>query len=219
MPVLPTLLALWGLVLLLSSLSGRLDLLLHSAFHGLVGAAGVVLLALAALLVCRRRRLQRTPTPLAWMLTGAVGVAVLLLPPDPSFSVLASGRPQGLPEPPKLAFTLPPEQRSLTDWVRLLRHRPDPALYEGQTVRISGFVLPQPQGAPLLARLQVRCCLADATPIGLPVAWPADLRPRPNQWLALEGTMTTALVDGELTSVVQPRRIRPIARPCRPLEP
>lgn len=219
MPLLPTLLTLWGLVLLLSSLSGRLDLLLHAAFHWLVGAAGVVLIALALVQVWQRRQLPAGRVPRSWMLTALVGVAVLLLPPDPSFTVLASGRPQGLPEPPKLAFILPPEQRSLSEWVRLLRSRPDPALYDGQAVRISGFVLPQPEGPPLLARLQVRCCLADATPMGLPVAWPAGFRPKPNQWLALEGRMTTASIGGEPTTLVRPDRIRPIARPRRPLEP
>ncbi|MEB3271255.1 MAG: TIGR03943 family protein [Synechococcus sp.] len=221
MPLLPVLLFLWGLVLLLSSLSGRLDLLLHAVFHGLVALAGVALiaLALALALLSARSRLPRLRPALTWKLTGLVAVAVLLLPPDPSFSVLASGRPQGLPEPPPLAFLLPPEQRSLSEWVRLLRTYPDPALYNGQAVRISGFVLPQPQGPALLARLQVRCCLADATPMGLPVAWPAGLQPRANQWLAIEGQMTTAPVDGEMSSVVQPRRIRAIARPRRPLEP
>lgn len=219
MPLLPALLVLWGLVLLLSSLSGRLDLLLHGAFHALVGGAGVALIVLALALLRCRGRLLRTRLSLPWMLTSLVALAVLLLPPDPSFTVLASGRPQGLPEPPKLAFILPPEQRSLSEWVRLLRSRPDPALYHGQAVRISGFVLPQPEGPPQLARLQVRCCLADATPMGLPVAWPEGMRPRPNQWLAIDGRMTTALVDGEPASVVQPQRIRPIPRPRRPLEP
>lgn len=213
------LLALWGLVLLVSSLSGRLDLLLHGAFHGLVGAAGAVLLGLAALLVMRRRRLPPQPIPRAWLLTAPVALAVLLIAPDPSFTVLASGRPQGLPDPPKLAFVLPPEQRSLSEWVRLLRSHPDPALYSGQRLRVSGFVLPQPEGAPLLARLQVRCCLADATPVGLPVAWPAQFTPRANQWLAIEGRMGTVLRNGELRSQIQPHRIRPIPRPQRPLEP
>lgn len=214
----PALLALWGLVLLFSSLSGRLDLLLHPAFHALVAVAGVSLLLLAGMVLLRGdgegRRL-----PLPWLLSGLMGVLVLALPPDPSFTVLAMNRPAGLPDPPRLAFILPPEQRSLSEWVRLLRSRPDPALYNGQAVRISGFVLPVPGGQPLLARLQVRCCLADATPMGLPVAWPADFRPRPNAWLAIEGRMGTTSLAGESTSVVLPATIRPIARPRRPLEP
>ena len=212
------LLALWGLVLLYSSLSGRLDLLLHPAFHGLVAAAGLALLALA-LVVLLRGDARRGRVPLPWLLSGVLGVLVLALPPDPSFTVLASNRPAGLPDPPRLAFILPPEQRSLSEWVRLLRSRPDPALYNGQAVRISGFVLPVPGGQPLLARLQVRCCLADATPMGLPVAWPADFRPEANAWLAIEGRMGTTSLEGESTSVVLPATIRPIPRPRRPLEP
>lgn len=67
---------------------------------------------------------------------------------------------------------LPPAQRSLTDWVRLLRSEPDPRLYAGDPVRISGFVLPIEGEEPHLARLLVRCCLVDAVPVGLPVRWP-----------------------------------------------
>ena len=114
---------------------------------------------------------------------------MLVIPPKPSFSDLASNRPQGLPEPQELAFVLPPEQRSLTEWVRLLRSQPDPQLVDGNPVNISGFVWRQPEGPPLIARLTVRCCLADATPAGLPVAWPADAEPKANQWLAIQGTM------------------------------
>lgn len=213
------LLALWGLLLLLSSLSGRLDLLLHRAFHPLVAAAGAALLALALLLPRRWRGERGTPLPWTWLASALVAGAVLLLPPDPSFSVLVSGRSQGLGDPPKLAFLLPPEQRSLSEWVRLLRSRPDPTLYAGQPVRVSGFVLPQPEAPPQLARLQVRCCLADATPIGLAVRWPVSRRPRANQWLAIEGRMGIDTVQGEPRSVLIPRRIRPIPRPQRPLEP
>ncbi|MFM9088381.1 MAG: TIGR03943 family putative permease subunit, partial [Cyanobium sp.] len=120
---------------------------------------------------------------------------------------------------PRLAFILPPEQRSHREGVRRRRSRPDPALYDGQAVRNSGFVVPQPEGPPLLARLQVRCCLADATPMGLVVAWPAGFQPRANQWLSIEGRMITGQRGGETISVVQPQRIRPISRPLRPLEP
>jgi len=211
----PALLALWGLVLLYSSLSGRLDLLLHPAFHGLVAAAGLALLALA-LVVLLRGDARRGRVPLPWLLSGVLGVLVLALPPDPSFTVLASNRPAGLPDPPRLAFILPPEQRSLSEWVRLLRSRPDPALYNGQAVRISGFVLPVPGQQPQIARLLVRCCLADATPVGLPVRWPAGgPAPRADQWLAIEGRMAA---EGQRLVVV-PQRIRPIPRPARPLEP
>ena len=212
------LLILWGWMVIWSVLSGRLDLLLRGVFHSLVGASGAVLLAAGLLLVIRHRR-RREATRWPWLISAALGCLVLLIPPNPSFSDLASNRPQGLPEPTELAFVLPPEQRSLTEWVRLLRSQPDPQLVDGNPVNISGFVWRQPEGPPLIARLTVRCCLADATPAGLAVAWPKDAEPKANQWLVIQGRMTVAQRNGEPTAVVVPTVIKPIPRPERPLEP
>ena len=213
----PLALALWGAVLLVSTLSGRLDLLLRGVFHPLVGLSGVVLLAIAlqqALQGRRERRWNRS-----WALSSLLAIAVLALPPNPSFSDLASNRNSDLGSDVELDFLLPPGQRSLTDWVRLLRSQPDPQLYQGDPVRISGFVLTQPNGPPQLGRLLVRCCLADATPIGLSVRWPPGFTPKPDQWLAIEGAMGVDSVAGQQRNVVLPARIRPIPRPARPLEP
>jgi uncharacterized repeat protein (TIGR03943 family) len=216
-------LALWAVVLLRSSVDGRLDLLLRASFHPLVLIAGLVLLGLALLqgvLGWRHRELgdragQHRDRRTAWI-TAGLAVLLLALPPVPSFADLAQQRPGDDSTTDALSFTLPPSQRSLTDWVRLLRSQPDPALFNGDPVRISGFVLPVPGEAPRLARLLVRCCLADATPVGLPVRWPASAPPpRADQWLAIEGQM--AMDDQEL--VVVPRQIRVIPRPARPLEP
>ena len=212
------LLILWGWMVLWSVLSGRLDLLLRGIFHSLVGASGLALLLAGVLLIIRNRR-QRDMYRLPWLVSGVVAGMVLLLPPNPSFSDLANNRPQGLPEPPELAFVLPPEQRSLTEWVRLLRSQPDPDLVAGNPLNISGFVWSQPNGPPLIARLTVRCCLADATPSGLPVAWPADAEPKANQWLSIQGTMAAETRNGERVAVVVPTTIKPIPRPKRPLEP
>ncbi|GDX72259.1 hypothetical protein LBMAG39_06920 [Cyanobium sp.] len=210
-------LALWGAVLLGSSLSGRLELLLRGVFHPLVGFSGVLLLGLGLQQMLQRG--QGPATKRSWLLAAALAVAVLLIPPNPSFSDLASNRSSDLGAELELDFQLPPGQRSLTDWVRLLRSQPDPQLYAGDPVRISGFVLPQAGDRPQLGRLLVRCCLADATPIGLPVRWPAGYQPRPDQWLALEGRMGVERHNGTPRSVVLVERLRPIPRPARPLEP
>ena len=215
-----TLLLVWGITLLWSFHSGRLDLLLRGVFHGLVGITGLLMLMLGvALLLKRGQEQERWRWRWPWLLSGLMGVLILILPPSPSFSDLASNRPQGLPEPPDLAFVLPPEQRSLTEWVRLLRSQPDPDLVTGNPVRISGFVWRQPQGPPLIARLTVRCCLADATPAGLAVEWPAWFTPTTNQWLAINGTLTVQSRDERRIPVVVPSSITPIERPERPLEP
>ena len=212
------LLILWGWTVTWSVTTGRVDLLLRGVFHSLVGASGVALLISGVILLIRNKR-QRERIPWPWLISGGLALLVLTVPPNPSFSDLASSRPQGLPEPPELAFVLPPEQRNLTEWVRLLRSQPDPDLVDGNPVRISGFVWNQGDGAPLIARLTVRCCLADATPAGLPVAWPQDAEPKANQWLAIEGNIAVETRDGKRQAVVVPKTIRAIERPERPLEP
>ena len=153
------------------------------------------------------------------MLSSLLAIAVLVVPPNPSFSDLASNRSSELAQEAELDFLLPPAQRSLTDWVRLLRSQPDPELYQGDAVRISGFVLAQGDAPAQLGRLLVRCCLADATPIGLPVRWPTGYQPQADQWLAIEGEMGVERVGGQQRSVVLVERLRPIPRPARPLEP
>ena len=142
-----------------------------------------------------------------------MAVAILVVPPAPSFSDLAASRPDSLPEAPQLSFFLPPEQRTLTEWVRLLRSQPDPELHAGDPVRISGFVLKRPGELPQLARLTVRCCLADATPAGIPILWPEDANPEADQWLEIEGTLIVQERDGVPVNVVKPTSIEAIARP------
>ena len=218
------LLMLWGWTVLWSWGSGRLDLLLRNVFHGLVGTAGLAMLATGLLMLFKRRprrERRRWNDVRRWrdLASASMAVMILVLPPEPSFSDLASNRPEGLPQAPELAFVLPPEQRTLTEWVRVLRSQADPNLVNGNPVNISGFVWRQPDGPPLLARLTVRCCLADATPAGLPVAWPENNEPEPDAWLAIRGHMEVRMHQGEATAVVVPDTINPIPRPQRPLEP
>ena len=215
----PFVLGLWGAVLLQAWGSGRLNLLLQADFHWLVLVSGLLLLALAGLAArfAPRRRSGRTPA-LVMLLAAPL---MLLIPPRPSFSTLAANRSSGAleGESETLTFLSPPEQRSLTDWVRLLRSQPDPELYRGDPVRISGFVMPTPQAAPVLARLTVRCCLADATPVGIPVIWPAGASLKADEWLAVNGEMGVERVGGVLRSVVIANTVQPIAKPKRPFEP
>jgi uncharacterized repeat protein (TIGR03943 family) len=217
-------LGLWAAVLLRSNLDGRLDLLLRAAFHPLVLLAGLALLIIALLqlvLGWKQRSVAAEQAGLRRdrrqaLLSGAIAVLLLAFPPAPSFADLARQRPADDTSADSLSFVLPPAQRSLTDWVRLLRQQPDPQLHAGDPVRISGFVLPVPGQPPQLARLLVRCCLADATPVGLPVRWRNGAPPpAADTWLAIEGRMQA---EGDHLVVV-PERIRQIPRPARPLEP
>ena len=173
-------------------------------------------------LPARSRRLNPAERRDGWtaLATALLAALLLALPPNPSFADLAAQRPPDEGSAGELSFVLPPAQRSLTDWVRLLRSQPDPALFDGDPVRISGFVLPMPNQPPQLARLLVRCCLADATPVGLPVRWPAGgPPPEADQWLAIEGRMALEPGPSGASLVVVPSTVRSIARPRYPLEP
>ncbi|MEB3234134.1 MAG: TIGR03943 family protein [Cyanobacteriota bacterium] len=214
-------------MLLRAGSDGRLALLLRSVFHPLVSLAGLVLLVWAmALVLPQHNRPMEPPGPRLWrssVISALIALLLITLPPNPSFADLAQRRPGDDSTPSELSFVLPPAQRSLTDWVRLLRSQNDPRLYAGDPVRISGFVLPRSDGPPLLARLLVRCCLADATPVGLPVRWeaapPGQSHPKADQWLQINGVMAVQQGPGGEELVVIPRRITPIQRPARPLEP
>ena len=88
----PLVLALWGWVLVWSSLSSRLDLLLNAAFHPVVAVAGVVLMLLG--LMQLRLAGRRVPVaPLGWLISAVVALLILLLPPRPSFSDTARDKP------------------------------------------------------------------------------------------------------------------------------
>lgn len=145
-------LGLWAVVLLRSTADGRLALLLRSAFHPLVLLSALALLALALLQgwLALRESAPNAADPASRsdgataLATALLAVLLLALPPNPSFADLAAQRPTETGSSEELSFVLPPAQRSLTDWVRLLRSQIDPSQFENDPVRISGFVLPQP---------------------------------------------------------------------------
>ena len=92
-----TLLLLWGLTLLWSFHSGRLDLLLRGVFHGLVGGTGLVLLMLGvAVLLKREKQEERWRWP--WLLSGVMAALVLVLPPSPSCLLYTSPSPRDVEE-------------------------------------------------------------------------------------------------------------------------
>ena len=217
----PLTLGLWGAALVLSTLSGRLDLLLRGAFHPLVGLCGFALLAMALQQLLQPAATRESvQTQRAWLFSSAMAIAVVLAPPNPSFSDLAASRSEALNPASELEFVLPPSQRTLTDWVRLLRSQPDPTLYAGDPVNISGFVYTPNGGRPQLGRLTVRCCLADATPIGLPIRWPDGYTPKRDSWLSIRGQMAVeSTAPGSSQSIVIAEQITSIPRPKQPLEP
>lgn len=209
-------LALLGAAMLQAWASGRLMLLMAEAFHPLVLASGMVLLLVALLSLVKGKPLPRR-RPRAALVLAVVATLIIIFPPRPSFSLLGADRQTAFLEGLAAGFALPPEQRTLVDWARILRNSSDPGVFQGQAVKVEGFVLQRKGAPPSLARLVLRCCLADATPVELAVRWPEDgPEPREDQWLEVIGSMEVRQGPSGMEAVVIPQRIRPIPRPKQP---
>lgn len=205
-----------GVMLVHGWASGRLQLLMAPAFHGLVIGAGLVLLAwsVTALMVDQPHR--STPWRAAVLVVG-ISLLVVLAPPRGSFSTLARYRPPAQLDGLAAGFALPPEQRDLVDWVRLLRGSPQPQLFRGEPIQVEGFVLVTATGERHLAQLLVRCCLADATPVQLAVQWPADSPPpQQDQWVRVEGEMEVLETPAGLQPFVIAHQVTAIPKPRQP---
>lgn len=148
---------------------------------------------------------------------GVLGRAPSPLQPDgpqPGVSpYLGASRSQPQAFRPKID----PRQRTLLDWVRTLDVYPDPYTYEGQPVRVQGFVVPDEQPDHfVIARFLVSCCAADAYPVGLPVRWFRSEELAPDSWLRLEGRMAVEQRDGQPQLVILAEQVEPMPVPANP---
>ncbi len=196
--------------------SGRLHLLMAPVFHPLVLGAGLLLClgsVVAMVLGVPRRSSQWS----AAVLVICTSMFTLLLPPRPSFTTLVSQRPPAQLDGLAAGFGLPPQERDLVDWVRLLRSSTQPQLFRGEPVQVEGFVLVTATGEHHLAQLVVRCCLADATPVQLAVQWPDDAPPpEQDQWLRVEGEMDLLHHSEGIQPVVVAHAVTVIPKPRQP---
>ncbi len=115
--------------------------------------------------------------------------------------------------------TTDPLDRNILDWARLFTESDLPASFDGQQARVIGFVYSEPDFPGehfMLARFTVSCCVADATPLGLPVRW-ADLGTlTPGEWVVVEGVFEAGLFRDQKTPILQAETVTPIEQPEHP---
>jgi uncharacterized repeat protein (TIGR03943 family) len=136
----------------------------HDHAHG-VGVGWLLLAPIAALL------LVAPPTLGTYGVDRAANVNV-----RPGKSVFEPVRPQpgGAPMP-------------LVEYIeRAFDH--DGRSFNGATVRLTGFVAGAEAGGFRLARYQIACCAADATPVVMEVLGTSGAPPRDDQWVTVTGT-------------------------------
>ncbi|GHJ45369.1 membrane protein [Catellatospora sp. TT07R-123] len=86
-----------------------------------------------------------------------------------------------------------------------------------RTVQLTGFVSLDPDGKPLLTRMILSCCAADARPIKVGLTGSAPEGAAPDTWLEVTGTYSTQTladpVNGEDIPFLNVATWRPVAAP------
>ncbi len=213
----------WGILLFKYWLNGEIRLLIHPNYIGLVVVTGGILLLLGIIKLLQVYLMQtvkrgREPLfqhitlfPVGWSTFFLLGTAILglLIPPKILGSEIAlqRGIRESLPltqtEPQQFRVNVQPEQRSLIDWIKTINAYPEPDAYQGEKVKVQGFVIQKeqlPDPYFLIAQFIITCCAIDAYPVALPVQlteaqqqYPADT------WLEIEGEMITERLPSIIT--------------------
>ncbi|MFB2817416.1 TIGR03943 family putative permease subunit [Umezakia ovalisporum] len=230
--------ATWGILMLQYWLTGKLYLLIHPNFFGLVVGCGITLVIIGLLKMWEVWRQGRRPDrssvqhlnlfPPGWGSSLLLIVAILgfVITPRAFASdtamqlgvndLLSSGRVQ----PQSFRPSTRPEDRSLVDWVRTLNVYPEPDSYTGQDAKVQGFVIHPPdigEDYIFLARFVLTCCAADAYPVGLPVKLLENQeRYPPDTWLEVEGKMITETLAGKRNLTIAATSMKKIPQPRNP---
>ncbi|WP_026922855.1 TIGR03943 family putative permease subunit [Glycomyces arizonensis] len=219
------LLLLGGGLLRLAFTGDYLDYVKPSAFW-LIVPAGLALLAVAAVTVrdLWRERPEadhghREPQ-VAWLLLAPVAGMLLVAPGalgsyDAEHSGTAVSAEEHRSAYPELPDDADPVPLALLDYAARAIFD-DGRTLEGHRVELSGFIL-YGDGEPLLARMVVSCCAADARPvkIGLDGDLSEDLEP--DQWVEVVGAYSPRqgrdAINGELIPYIEVESTTPIAAP------
>lgn len=95
-----------------------------------------------------------------------------------------------------------PLERNVLDWARVFTADKAPGTFNGQRADVIGFVYTEPtypENTVMIARFTVSCCVADASPIGLPVYWPDAGTLESGQWVQVTGAFEARDFRGQLT--------------------
>ena len=126
-----------------------------------------------------------------WLLLAPI--AALLLVAPPTLGAYGVKRAGSIQIRPGKAFFKPlksapaPVEMTLLEFIeRALEH--NGASFRGVPVKLTGFVAGAESGGFRLARYQIACCAADATPVVVDVVGTSGAPPRDDQWVTVTGT-------------------------------
>lgn len=168
---------------------------------------------------------DHTHAPVTWSALGIIAFPILLgtlIPSQPlgAEAVGSISTTGGAVQAVTMEnFNIAPERRNVLDWLRTFNNAPDYRALNDQPVDVIGFVYTEPDfdaGMFMVARFTVSCCVADASAIGLPVAY-ADVASLPQgDWVRVQGVMQVGDFRGETLPVVQAASIEVVTQPDHP---
>lgn len=232
-----------GLFLLQKFWSGTLYWYINDRFFGLVlGAAiGFLILARAVLPAWRTAPAPPHPEtaghehahdhdhshrPPAWRLwiMALPMLLGLLVPARPLGSSALANKGLNTSAPVAAAggaqqVALPPQTRSVLDWVRAFNYADDPAAFTGEPADVIGFVYHDSSlgaGEFMVSRFTVTCCAADATGVGLRVQWPNAAALEGNAWVRVRGPVQAGTYAGNPIPLILAESVEGVEPPTQP---
>ena len=113
----------------------------------------------------------------------------------------------------------PAAQRTVLDWIRAFYATSEPTRLSGEQVDVIGFVYHDPRlqaNQFLVARYTIACCIADASAIGIWVNWDDAASLADNQWVRVQGKMTSGQLEGQTVPVILADKIDGLPEPQQP---
>jgi uncharacterized repeat protein (TIGR03943 family) len=116
-------------------------------------------------------------------------------------------------------FTIDPLQRNILDWLRVFNTTTDFHELDGERADLTGFVYREPtfgEDQFMIARYSVSCCVADASALGVPVAYADAAALEPGQWVRVLGAFQVGNFRDNLLPILQVESVELIEQPQHP---
>ncbi|MBN1966847.1 MAG: TIGR03943 family protein [Anaerolineae bacterium] len=162
---------------------------------------------------------------LSWPILGVVAIPLLL-------GVLVPSRPLGasaidgnynanaaVEGSDFASFGSDPLTWNVLNWLRAINYSEDLGEFSGQQADVIGFIYRNDQFPAdhfMVMRFVISCCVADATPVGLPFYWQAPVSLPNDTWVRVVGTFELGEFGGNVAPILQAESVEFIDEPEHP---